>query len=75
MDTEEYGKMSRRILILEDRKVRAKNAKGWQMEEQKKKSHWEGMQKGFGKSLRWEFHGDTPSCVILGVTWSLALVL
>ena len=24
------------------------------MEEQKKKSHWEGMQKGFGKSLRWE---------------------
>ena len=37
MDTKEYGKMLKRILILEERRVPAKNAKGWTIEGRKRR--------------------------------------
>ena len=36
MDTKEYGTMLKRILILEEERVPAKNARGWTIEGQKK---------------------------------------
>ena len=36
-DTKEYGMMLRRILIFEEGKVPAKDAKGWQIEGQKRR--------------------------------------
>ena len=36
LDTEEYGKMLKRILIVEEESVPAKNAEGWKIEGQKR---------------------------------------
>ena len=37
IDTKQYGKMIKRILILEEERVCAKNARGWNIEKQKRR--------------------------------------
>ena len=61
MDTKEYGKMVKRILILEEGRVPAKNTRGWTIEGQKKGCQGRNT-KDCGRNLRLEASWHTRAC-------------
>ena len=58
LDTKAYGQMLKRILILEDGRVPARNAEDGKSKD-KKKGYQEGMQKIAGGIRCWRLHGPT----------------
>ena len=59
VDTKEHGQMLNRILILEEERVPANNARGSKNRRAKKKGYQEGIQKIVGGIRSWRPHGPT----------------